>query len=284
MTMILLNVRDTVNGYGVCNAYVLDLVLTYPLGLWQEMQPDKNPFVTEFCSIFDGKVTLHEQVDAYAEYIANKVQEACKDSPSITACLDTHDPRSPMYTDLKSENRPWFWQVCTEYAYWQTAAPLWQTSVVSRKLTTHWYQHQCPYMFGEHEVPRWPEWRRINEEYKGWYLRLTRTFWIDGEWDPWRTLSVQSDNAPDRYSWNDDAEFVVLPESVHHWVSKKYSTIGERFNSTHISPSGWHDTRRNQLGFFRFWVCLAGYQDDSISFARNFAQMAERRYRAGAVC
>jgi hypothetical protein len=48
---------------------------------------------------------------------------------------------------------------------------------------------------------------------------LDRVFWIDGEWDPWRTLSVQSDDAPDRTLWKEDAKYAVLPKSVHHWVS-----------------------------------------------------------------
>ncbi|KAI8145787.1 peptidase S28, partial [Fennellomyces sp. T-0311] len=111
-------------------------------------------------------------------------------------CMDTHDPRSPMYTDLKSEVRPWMWQTCTEYAYWQTADFFWRPTLVSRKLTTQWYQRQCPLMFGEHNVPFRPAWREINTDYKGWNINIDRAFFIDGEWDPWRTLSVQSDNAP----------------------------------------------------------------------------------------
>lgn len=194
-------------------------VLTYPLGLWQEMDPANNPFADEFCTIFDNLHTVHEYVEAYGGYIAKLVAQACNESASINECLDTHDPQSPMYTDLKSDARPWMWQVCTEYAYWQTATPIWHPTMVSRKLTTEWYQRQCPLMFGEHNVPFRPEWRRINREYKGWYLRLSRTFWIDGEWDPWRTLSVQSDDAPDRTHWDDDVYYAVLPKSVHHWVS-----------------------------------------------------------------
>ena len=183
------------------------------------MTPTENPFVDEFCTIFEGKNTLHERVEAYGNYISNLVNATCKDAPSINACLDTHDPRSEMYMDTKAPFRAWFWQICTEYAYWQTAKPIWSPSMVSRKLTTNWYQRQCPFLFGEHNVPFRPEWRRINKEYEGWHLRLSRTIWLDGEWDPWRTLSVNSDDAPDRTHWHDNAHFQVLSESVHHWVS-----------------------------------------------------------------
>ncbi|KAI7893355.1 uncharacterized protein EV154DRAFT_408127, partial [Mucor mucedo] len=108
-------------------------------------------------------------------------------------CMDTHDPRGKMYTDVTNENRAWLWQVCTEYAYWQTGAPLWKSTIVSRKLNTAWFQRQCPLTFGEHEVPRRPIWREINREYEGWYVSLDRVFWIDGEYDPWREDSIQSE-------------------------------------------------------------------------------------------
>ncbi|KAI7855582.1 hypothetical protein BDC45DRAFT_407953, partial [Circinella umbellata] len=123
-------------------------------------------------------------------------------------CLNSHDPDAPMYTDLTSASRPWVWQVCTEYAYWQTGAPESNpTSIVSRKLDTEWYQRQCPLLFGEENVPAEPAWQKVNEEYQGWNIKLNRTFYIDGEYDPWRTLSVQSDSAPE--PGTNDARYAV---------------------------------------------------------------------------
>lgn len=184
------------------------------------MTPTSNPFVDDFCVQFENATNINELVHAYGNYIQGIVSKMCAGKDILT-CLDTHDPRSPQYTDNTSEDRAWLWQICTEYAYWQTAPPLWHYKpLVSRKLTTDLYQHQCPLAFGEHQVPFRPHWRDINHDYGGWHLRLTRVFWIDGEWDPWRSLSVQSEEAPDRSGWPDDAEFAVLPESVHHWVSR----------------------------------------------------------------
>ncbi|KAI9274407.1 hypothetical protein BDA99DRAFT_237306 [Phascolomyces articulosus] len=189
------------------------------------MTPTFNPFETEFCSIFDNAKDLHSYIAAYGGYISNMTQSICQEYSSVNKCLDSHDPKSPMYSDLKSPSRPWLWQVCTEYAYWQTGAPIWiPGTIVSRKLDTNWYQRQCPLLFGEHNVPTRPQWRYINKEYKGWHISLNRTFWIDGEYDPWRTLSVQSDWAPKRgrhhyfSGQQEDAHYVVLPQSVHHWV------------------------------------------------------------------
>ncbi|CAO0802202.1 unnamed protein product [Mucor circinelloides] len=207
-------------------------LLSYPLGLWQEMSPAKNPFVDDFCSIFDGTTSLQEHVEAYGNYTKNIIKQACDEDETVNECLDTHDPRSKMYTDDTDENRAWFWQVCTEYAYWQTGAPIWKPTIVSRKLDTTWFQRQCPLMFGEHNVPKRPIWREINQEYEGWHLSLDRVFWIDGEWDPWRTLSVQSDDAPNRIDWEEDAKYAVLPEAVHHWDFFVSDTVSEAIKNT----------------------------------------------------
>jgi hypothetical protein len=182
------------------------------------MTPASNPFVNNFCSIFENLSTTHDFVAAYGNYTQELIKRACDEDESVNDCLDTHNPRSKMYTDESDGSRAWLWQVCTEYAYWQTGAPIWRPTIVSRKLDTAWYQRQCPLMFGEHNVPKRPIWRDINREYEGWHVSLDRVFWIDGEWDPWRTLSVQSDDAPDRTLWKEDAKYAVLPNSVHHWV------------------------------------------------------------------
>ncbi|KAI9310572.1 serine carboxypeptidase S28-domain-containing protein [Dichotomocladium elegans] len=207
--------------------------LSYPLGLWQDMTPTENPFESEFCSIFENAHSLHEYVDAYGSYITALVNRTCEGSASVNECLNTHDPQSEMYRDLTAEYRPWFWQICTEYAYWQTAAPLWRPTLVSRKLNTSWYQRQCPLLFGNDIVPRHPHWRRINADYKGWHLLISRAIWLDGEWDPWRTLSVNSDDAPDRTHAPKDTHYQVLGQSVHHWDFFITDTVSTEIKELH---------------------------------------------------
>ncbi|KAI7903367.1 uncharacterized protein BX663DRAFT_50240 [Cokeromyces recurvatus] len=192
------------------------------------MTPADNPFEDQFCSIFNGLSSLHDYVEAYGNFTKQLISAACDEDESVNECLDTHDPRSKLYTDLTRPSRAWFWQICTEYAYWQTgSAPIWKPRIVSRKLNTAWYQHQCPLMFGEHAVPKRPLWHKINKEYNGWHISLDRVFWIDGEWDPWRTLSVQSNNAPDRSNWKENAKYAILPKSVHHWDFFVSNTVSD---------------------------------------------------------
>ncbi|KAG1457496.1 hypothetical protein G6F55_005894 [Rhizopus delemar] len=207
-------------------------LLSSPLGYWQAMTPKSNPFEENFCSVFEGLTTVQEYVDAYGGYIKNLTKAACREDETINQCFDTHDPRNEMFTEIGDESRVWLWQVCTEYAYWQTGAPIWRPTIVSRKLNPNWYQHQCPLTFGEHDVPKIPKWHQINHEYEGWYASMDRVFWVDGEWDPWRTLSVQSDDAPDRNDWKEDARYAILPQSVHHWDFFPSAMVSDSIKST----------------------------------------------------
>ncbi|KAI9281102.1 serine carboxypeptidase S28-domain-containing protein [Sporodiniella umbellata] len=220
--------------------------LSFPLGLWQNMSPTSNPFVEEFCSIFEGLTTVSDYLDAYGRYIQKQVKEACEDTPSVSHCLSSRNPEN--YKDVDNPSRAWLWQVCTEYAYWQTSSPIWRSTLVSRKLQASWYQRQCPLAFGEHNIPSLPKWKQINQEYKGWFLNLDRVFWIDGEWDPWRTLSVQSNNAPNRAGWAGDAHYVVLPKSVHHWDFFTSDSVSEAIksaqNQVFHAIQGWLEDER----------------------------------------
>ncbi|KAI8072674.1 serine carboxypeptidase S28-domain-containing protein [Gongronella butleri] len=194
------------------------------------MTPTANPF-NDFCAIFDNTKSVHDEIEAYAGYISELVKSFCKDKPAVK-CIDSHDPRNNMYTDENDDNRPWMYQVCTEYAYWQTANVPWRPTIVSRMLTPNWYQRQCPYFFGEHTVPHRPAWRYTNQHYDGWHIKMNRTYFLDGEWDPWRTLSVQSKDAP-AVPTDVDAKYVVLPRAVHHWDFFVTDTVDDSIKELH---------------------------------------------------
>ncbi|ORX54934.1 peptidase S28 [Hesseltinella vesiculosa] len=206
-------------------------LLSMPLGLWQDMTPARNPF-GEFCKVFENAYTLNDQIDAYAGYIKNAVVKSCRDEP-LDHCLGTHDPNASQYTDLQSEVRPWMYQVCTEYAYWQTGNLPWKSTIVSRHLNVRWYERQCPLFFGKDEVPHVPAWRAHNKKYDGWHIQLNRTFWLDGEMDPWRTLSVNSDHAPSPDTSNPTAVYAVIPGGVHHWDFFVSDTVSDFIKQLH---------------------------------------------------
>ncbi|KAG0175495.1 hypothetical protein DFQ28_000083 [Apophysomyces sp. BC1034] len=219
--------------------------LTTPMGLWQEMSPYANPFKDEFCAVFDHASGLKSYVEAYSKFVKRYIERSCEGA-SVKECLGTHNAQSSMYTNVTDPSRSWTWQTCTEYAYWQVSPPKGHPSIVSRKLDQNYYQRMCPLFFGAGNVPAQPRWKEINEEYGGWNVKLTKAIFIDGEWDPWRTLSVQSPNAPDRSTWHEkDVHYVILPKSVHCWdVYSGRSSLPSSIKNVHKLM---HDTLKTWL-------------------------------------
>ena len=84
-------------------------------------------------------------------------------------CFNTHNESSPMYTDTSPRNtffRTWLWFCCNEpFFNWQTyvfnpacpaqisprnsAAPWWESTLVSRMINADFFQRQCPLFFPE---------------------------------------------------------------------------------------------------------------------------------------
>ncbi|RUP51801.1 serine carboxypeptidase S28-domain-containing protein [Jimgerdemannia flammicorona] len=190
-------------------------LISYPLGNWENIVPGDNPFI-DFCTIFNNSTTPAEYFDTYAEYLKALIVEADCPPGGIDACFTTHNPESSMYTDVTSPYRAWTYQTCTEYGYWEDAAPKGHTSLLSRKFDINWFQRQCHLTFGEQSITSLANVEDFNRRYGGWNVKLTRTIWVDGEWDPWRELSVQSPNAPKRRSTT-TAPLVLIPQAVHHW-------------------------------------------------------------------
>ncbi|ORX44015.1 hypothetical protein DM01DRAFT_237133, partial [Hesseltinella vesiculosa] len=105
-------------------------------------------------------------------------------------CYSTHHPNNYMFTNTQNSYRAWMYQVCTDFGYWQSGnVPAGQPTIVSRKLQIELNMRQCEYYFGLKDLPAVDA---NNEKYGGWNIKLNRTIWVDGEWDPWRTLSVNS--------------------------------------------------------------------------------------------
>ncbi|RUS33689.1 serine carboxypeptidase S28-domain-containing protein [Jimgerdemannia flammicorona] len=205
-------------------------LISYPLGNWQKIIPGDNPFV-DFCTIFNNSTTPAEYFDTYTEYLKALIVEVDCPPGGIDACFTTHNPESSMYTDVTSPHRAWTYQTCTEYGYWKArprlnsrrahlssldAAPKGHTSLLSRKFDINWFQRQCYLTFGEQSITSLVNVEDFNRRYGGWNVKLTHTIWVDGEWDPWRELSVQSPNAPKRESTT-TAPLVLIPQAVHRW-------------------------------------------------------------------
>ncbi|KAK0721033.1 serine carboxypeptidase S28 [Lasiosphaeris hirsuta] len=126
--------------------------------------------------------------------------------PMSVGCFESYDTSNPFFSDKavnNTGNRQWFWMLCNEpFAYWQTGAPNGQHSVISRYVSTGYWQRQCGIMFPPQGNATYGSaaGRTVNELNaltEGWNLtNTTRLVWVNGEFDPWRSASVSSEIRP----------------------------------------------------------------------------------------
>lgn len=126
--------------------------------------------------------------------------------PMSIGCFESHNVSNPIFSDWavnNTVNRQWIWMLCNEpFAYWQTGAPKGQRSVISRYVSTDYYQRQCDLAFppqgnATHGSAAGRTVDKLNALTEGWDLtNTTRLLWVNGEFDPWRSASVSSEIRP----------------------------------------------------------------------------------------
>lgn len=125
-------------------------------------------------------------VNANAETECEGVRNSSALRPN---CYLTQPAREP---DVIS----WAWQYCTEWGFFQYA------NYGDQQLVSAWsdlkhQQEKCKLQFAEAYqkglLPDWPDTVEANEEFGGWDIRPSNVYWTNGEFDPWRALSPQSE-------------------------------------------------------------------------------------------
>ncbi|KAF3930349.1 hypothetical protein ABW19_dt0208967 [Dactylella cylindrospora] len=99
--------------------------------------------------------------------------------------------------DPDLDSYSWFWQVCTEFGAFQVANMSRPENLIPSFINVTAQIDQCVELFGESEQVSLagPNVDPINQKYQGWYVELSNTLWVNGEFDPWRALSVDSEEA-----------------------------------------------------------------------------------------
>jgi len=99
---------------------------------------------------------------------------------------------NPVNTTLQGNmdgGRQWFWQVCTQFGYWQTAPPAPLPRWRSQLLNVAYNELGCVQSFGD-GIQRTPAVDTINAAYGAQSINVPRVAYVNGELDPWRRLSV----------------------------------------------------------------------------------------------
>ncbi|KAI0158890.1 peptidase S28 [Pestalotiopsis sp. NC0098] len=212
---------------GKLNAMDFADVLASPISEWQADQ-DK---VIEFCdyletSVGHSKAILNNgagiglvaALDAYAAYI-NKTSD-CGDGGSE---CDTWNGEIVWNTpDDLDDNRPWQWMLCNEpFGWYQNGPPESDgTNVVSAQLRPEQYARRCPLTFPKTNgyvsgmVTGFTE-THLNAYTKGWDAPYNRVFFVNGEFDPWRSATLSSDYRPGGPVNTTEAPVYIVKGGVH---------------------------------------------------------------------
>lgn len=141
---------------------------------FQYGNPDK------LCSpLLEAKKAGQDVVDAYASYV--------KDYYLGTFGVSINSYNQEHLKDEDSSDRLWWFQVCSEVAYFQVAPA--NDSIRSSKIDTKYHLDLCKYVFGEGV---YPEVEATNLYYGATKIAGSKIVFANGSQDPWRHASKQT--------------------------------------------------------------------------------------------
>ncbi|EPS38026.1 hypothetical protein H072_8275 [Dactylellina haptotyla CBS 200.50] len=96
--------------------------------------------------------------------------------------------------DSSLDDYAWLWQVCSEFGAFQVANTSRPQNMLPSFINVAAQIDQCIGTFGESDQVSLagPNVSPINQKYLGWNIELSNTLWTNGEFDPWRALSIDS--------------------------------------------------------------------------------------------
>ncbi|KAF3913151.1 hypothetical protein AA313_de0203678 [Arthrobotrys entomopaga] len=151
--------------------------------------------------------TLERAVAAYAKGISGN--SARESTESTVANIDSTS---------------WFWQFCTEVGGFQVSHPEWSGNLLPSFMDINEQLSACVGTFGLSSHMTWsgPNVGWYNDKYGGWNIELPNTFWTNGEFDPWRQLSIESPDAPKKPSTHEIPKCgeTFAPETQLRYVIK----------------------------------------------------------------
>ncbi|CAK7271425.1 hypothetical protein SEPCBS57363_004611 [Sporothrix epigloea] len=153
-------------------------------------------------------VGVAKALEGYASWISTQILPGLCQSWGFdvdlydTGCLQNLNASSLMYQDLSPDNedRQWWWLLCNEPLGWfPDVEPAGRPSIVSRLITYDYHLEVCKAQFPDSagsfglNLGRTPE--EVNRRTGGWLVppeHTPRLVYTNGEYDPWRPVTVSS--------------------------------------------------------------------------------------------
>ncbi|WFD30936.1 hypothetical protein MSPP1_001962 [Malassezia sp. CBS 17886] len=207
-------------------------------------------------------VDLPREALSYSHYIRAHVVNACTEkNKTVGECFETNAASFRSDGGMLTDGKAWQFQVCTEWGYLQTAPPPADVTavpprsagpkLVSARLDADSQAALCRTGFtpGTHfAMPPTPQVHKTNQ-YGALHLAVDRLAIIDGQYDPWRPMTVHSEE----YAYGGtrldtlDRPFKLIPECWHHCDSDGYS-------DPDAEPPRIRDIHTEQVAFVRHWL------------------------------
>ncbi|XP_006461563.1 hypothetical protein AGABI2DRAFT_222358 [Agaricus bisporus var. bisporus H97] len=148
-----------------------------------------------FCNLLETKNFTQDAVEKGIS-TEEGVQSAFE--AFLTAISELDYDSVPSSSSDPIADRSWMWQYCSEYGFYQRGDRNNPLSIQTAFASLELFQGQCNRSF-EGFIPPSPQTSKVNK-YGGWNMNPSNVLWTNGEFDPWRTMSLASieDNAPKR--------------------------------------------------------------------------------------
>lgn len=252
-------------------------LLTLPLGAFQTLswlQDDKPTAWSEFCDTLTNQTAIAQtrskfpeelaalgplppSVLGYASYMRDEVGGHCRKGHCMT-----QDPEAFRNDHGRlSTNKAWQFQICNEYGYYQVAPPVANVShipptpsgpkIVSWRIDEDFMSINCREGFtpGEHfTIPAQPDVSVVNR-IGNMGLHPSRLALIDGQYDPWRPMTLHSDEYAYGGNRDDtlDRPFKLIPNCWHHCDSDGLADPSKE-------PPRIQEIHNAQIAFVQHWL------------------------------
>ncbi|CAK9205656.1 unnamed protein product [Sphagnum troendelagicum] len=182
----------------------------------------------------------------YAEYVQSVFLG------SFGASLDSYDQEHLKLTKAgpHSGDRQWWYQVCTEVAYFQVAPT--ENSIRSAGVDTKYHLDLCANIFGE---GTYPEVEITNLYYGGSGIKATNIYFTNGSQDPWRHASKQTSSPGEPAS-------TITCHNCGHGTDMRgcpQSPLQLEGDATKCArPDQVHQVRERIASYIKEWISLKG--------------------------
>ncbi|XP_043714002.1 probable serine protease EDA2 [Telopea speciosissima] len=200
-----------------------------------------NPDI--LCSpLVEAKKDGKNLVDAYANYVKNYYLG------KFGVEVQTYDQQFLKNTSISegSESRLWWFQVCTEVAYFQVAPS--NDSIRSSMVDTRYHLDLCKNVFGE---GIYPDVDATNIYYGGTGIAGSKIVFSNGSQDPWRHASKQT-SSPDMPS------YIITCHNCGHGTDLRgcpQSPLNIEGDDQHCSsPEAVHKVRQQIIDHIDLWL------------------------------